>query len=390
VELPQAPSGYAPFFKVQDDTKGAHVFLGPFGNSNSLIAGMWMGTGISFPSQVIEKQMSTNITYFGSPDTTSVNTYLQSNNSYVGVSPSLITLNAAGGGPISLQNSSSTLWSVGGTGGVQYFSTSVALTTGTTTLTNLQYRFPYITFTGTLTGNVTIVFPATLGAHWIIDFSAIVYSGFTITLQANSINFSSQITTNEVYRIEYGGLNQLYLVDYKVLPNPTGGQSGYHLAGIPTNSGTSYNWVIPVVIVKRNQALYSIATAPSVPTGPSALSVSVRGGVNQQIEGVVQLAAVGTGGIFVGYNGPSGMQAYIAVYGISTGSNMQMIQRTDTDTYSANIFNKDASTSPLVFNGVLINPGSVTGTFQFAIGAAAAGATCTVGTGSYLQFSPSN
>ncbi len=89
-------------------------------------------------------------------------------------------------------------------------SNPVALTSGTVTLTQSQYMFPLIKLTGTLSGNVTVVLPATEGGNWIVDATAVVLGGNTITLQANGNNWGTTIGTTTLYKVAYGGTGRLY------------------------------------------------------------------------------------------------------------------------------------------------------------------------------------
>lgn len=72
----------------------------------------------------------------------------------------------------------------GGAGWVSIASTgevSVPITTGTVTLTAEQAAFPLILFTGTLTGNVTVIFPENLGQSWTVANGTA--GAFTVQLQ---------------------------------------------------------------------------------------------------------------------------------------------------------------------------------------------------------------
>ena len=65
--------------------------------------------------------------------------------------------------------------------------------------------------TGSLTGNVTVVLPAIPGAGpWMIDATAVTLNGFTITMQANGVNWSTTIGTTLLYQVQYGGIGKLY------------------------------------------------------------------------------------------------------------------------------------------------------------------------------------
>lgn len=94
--------------------------------------------------------------------------------------------------------------------GVQFGNVSVAVASGTVTLTAAQYAFPYILLTGSLTANVTLVFPGGTGATWIIDATAVVLNAHTITAQANANSWGTTIGVANLYMVTYGGTGRLY------------------------------------------------------------------------------------------------------------------------------------------------------------------------------------
>lgn len=112
-------------------------------------------------------------------------------------------------GKVRLQQAGTTLFSIGDAG-VVLAGTTVSTTGGTTVLTPAQYRFGRIVITGSLASNATIVLPATMGAEWIIDATAVVLGGFTLTLQANGVNWGTTIGTTNTYYVRYGGTGRLY------------------------------------------------------------------------------------------------------------------------------------------------------------------------------------
>jgi len=99
----------------------------------------------------------------------------------------------------------STAWGSFGQAGFQQAPVSVPITTGTATLSSAQYAFGYIVLTGSLSGSVTVVFPAIAGATWIVDATQVTLNANTITLQANSNNWGTTIGTSSLYRVTYGG-----------------------------------------------------------------------------------------------------------------------------------------------------------------------------------------
>ena len=68
------------------------------------------------------------------------------------------------------------------------------LSSGTVTLTPDQFRTPLIVFTGTLTGNVVVNFPAISGKLWVVANYATM-NGHTITLQTATAGSSTVIST---------------------------------------------------------------------------------------------------------------------------------------------------------------------------------------------------
>lgn len=115
-------------------------------------------------------------------------------------------------GNVVLQSGGTTVMTLGGSG-LQFATTSVAIGAGgTITLAATNYKFGYIILTGNLTAtsNVTLVFPATSGAKWIVDATAVTLGGKTITLQANGANWATTVGVTNIYSITYGGTGKLY------------------------------------------------------------------------------------------------------------------------------------------------------------------------------------
>ena len=112
-------------------------------------------------------------------------------------------------GAVLIEVGGNTVATFGGAGW-QAASTSIALTTGTVTLSAAQAGFPYLLFTGSLTGNVVVVLPPTTGGAWTVDATAVTLNGHTITLQANSNNWATTIGVTNIYEVQYGGSGKLY------------------------------------------------------------------------------------------------------------------------------------------------------------------------------------
>lgn len=87
--------------------------------------------------------------------------------------------------------------------------TQAASVGGTVVLSNAQYSCPEIQLTGTLSGgDLTLQFPTTIGASWILDCSNIVFSGHAVWIKTASSS-SVQITsgTNAMFHIAIGADN---------------------------------------------------------------------------------------------------------------------------------------------------------------------------------------
>ena len=90
-----------------------------------------------------------------------------------------------------------------GFAGFQRSTRNTAVTGGTTTLSRTVYRYPSLSFSGTLTSNLTIVFPTQSGGEWVVDCTQVVLGAFTITLRANSVNWGTTVGNTNLYRVFY-------------------------------------------------------------------------------------------------------------------------------------------------------------------------------------------
>lgn len=108
----------------------------------------------------------------------------------------------------------STYFDVGTTGVHTPPSSGISLNAGgTITLNASQYAPGYLTLTGTLPNNTTVILPATMGAEWTIDATGVTASGHTLTLQANGVNWGTTIamgSSASLYKVKYGGAGKLY------------------------------------------------------------------------------------------------------------------------------------------------------------------------------------
>lgn len=144
--------------------------------------------------------------YLGITTPTNTNFAIFSNGSTTAVSgPSVVDMDVAGV-PVMGATSSTVQYaqpvfgSVGATA-FRWGAGTVALTSGSaTTLTATQYANPHLKFTGTLSGaGTSVVFPASLGACWDLDFQSVTFASNTITLTANSNSWGTTISGTNLY-----------------------------------------------------------------------------------------------------------------------------------------------------------------------------------------------
>lgn len=108
-------------------------------------------------------------------------------------------------GIFKLQNDGPTILKLGPSI-IRVSSPPISISTGTVVLTSSQYQYSHINLTGSLSGNVILVFPTVDGAEWIVDSQNITYNGFHITLQANGNNWSTNIASKAgIFYITYNG-----------------------------------------------------------------------------------------------------------------------------------------------------------------------------------------
>jgi hypothetical protein len=112
-------------------------------------------------------------------------------------------------GVIQLQVGGTTEFTLGPNGLALGVASSVAInTSGSTTLTQAQYKNPIIQIaTVTLTGNATIVFPNVAG-RWEVDVSNVNLGGHTLAMQSgasSSAGLSPTASTQIVEVVTYGG-----------------------------------------------------------------------------------------------------------------------------------------------------------------------------------------
>ena len=88
--------------------------------------------------------------------------------------------------------------------GIQPSQSTIALTTGTTTLSAAQQKTPNLVFTGTLTGTNTIAFNGVVGNYW-LDFSA-------VTLGANAVILTNGAGTATITTLIVAGVSTAVVV----------------------------------------------------------------------------------------------------------------------------------------------------------------------------------
>ena len=114
-------------------------------------------------------------------------------------------------GNAALANAGAVKIQPGGTTAVQYdgygevlTSGSVAITNANVNLTPAQAANPYIALTGTMSGSLTVKFPPTVASntvrHWVVDISAVIFGGNTLTLSIGTGTTTitlTALTTNQ-------------------------------------------------------------------------------------------------------------------------------------------------------------------------------------------------
>ena len=142
-----------------------------------------------------------------------------------------ITLNSgqAGGvganaGIITLQSGTSNVISFCQSG-IELFPGAVSVAAGpSVTLSFVQYKYPYLEVSGSMTGNCTIIFPTNDGSLWYVDTNQVTFNGHTISFEANGVTSGVTGTAGDIYSVYYSGnAGKLYVVDLAVTG---GGGSG--------------------------------------------------------------------------------------------------------------------------------------------------------------------
>ena len=150
--------------------------------------------------------------------------------------------------------------------GLHLGATSIAITTGTTNLTSAQSTHTYLSFTGTLTGNNTVVFPysTTAGQIWYVDTTGVTFGSYNITFQINSnFTYTSSIASQSIYQLVYNG-TQFYITQIAIgaglTTTLTGDVTGTTTASVVSSiSGSS-----PIVITPANLEFKSTTSSPII------------------------------------------------------------------------------------------------------------------------------
>lgn len=104
-----------------------------------------------------------------------------------------------------------TAFTLGGNGFAPGVGTQACTAGGSITPTSTVLANPYITLTGTLGSNTTIVLPNAVGMWW-FDISALTFGGDTLKFNSGSANtatISSLVTTTEIVQVFCGGSNTI-------------------------------------------------------------------------------------------------------------------------------------------------------------------------------------
>lgn len=168
----------SPVLKINTGAS-TYVSLGQY--TTSAYGGLWLGT---------QAPSSTN---FAVISDSSTNTYL---NAPTGATVSLLS---AGATPLlTVGNNSPMLWG----------STGLSATSGTTTLSGGQLQTPMITYTASLSNNITIVFPNAAG-FWFLDLAGVVLNAHTVSVQSGSttVVLPTTTTTKNLFMIRTQGSN---------------------------------------------------------------------------------------------------------------------------------------------------------------------------------------
>jgi hypothetical protein len=100
---------------------------------------------------------------------------------------------------------------IGAQNPLTYYREAQVLDAGTVVMDASVYVGAHLIFSGTLTGNTTVVFPSVIGACWFTDVTFVVFSGFTITYQANGVNWGTVIDAGaSEYYVCYGDIGRLF------------------------------------------------------------------------------------------------------------------------------------------------------------------------------------
>ena len=121
----------------------------------------------------------------------------------VGASPGIITFQSATSNVLSLAQS-----------GIELFPGVVSVSTGTTVLSFVQYKYPYLQVSGTMSGNCVIQFPTNDGSLWFVDTNQVVFNGYTISFKANGVTSGVVSGAGDEYQIYYSGnAGKLFVLD---------------------------------------------------------------------------------------------------------------------------------------------------------------------------------
>ena len=158
--------------------------------------------------------------------------------------------------------------------------TQVTLTSGTVTLTPAQASKNLIEFHGTLTGNVTVIFPANAGQEWVAASYA-THSGYTITVECPAAGNLVTIPPGGYAQAQSVFSDGVNLYSNNISTAGLAPLNSPNLGGVPTapnisNLSTSTNQIATANFVQQVVAVATAALAPlasptfsGVPTAPT-------------------------------------------------------------------------------------------------------------------------
>lgn len=240
-----------------------------------------------------------------------------------------IVLNAAGNGYwLSLVDGNTTDPDTSGAGWIPLATTGsqdVAVSTGTVTLNAAQYTVPFIEFTGVLTGNVTVVFPALDGVQWILangttgafTLQVQTAAGVPITVPQTGNSAPTSIYCDGTF-LQNTGVSTAGLAPINS-PALTGTPTAPTASPATTNTTQIATTAFVQAAITAALALYAhlaspifsgTPTAPTATTSDSSLKLATTAFVHNAINAAVTLIRRGTVNLTNGANSVSFSPAF--------------------------------------------------------------------------------